>query len=106
MPEIDDDKGVSAIIVNTDKGKQVLHNIDVELHEVQYSELTIRNPALVKSFPITSKRTEFFKEDGFTFEEKVKRLAKKPFSMKTLVYRIVRKIIPNMFMEKLKRLLR
>ena len=106
MPEIDDDKGVSAIIVNTDKGKQVLHNIDVELHEVQYSELTIRNPALVKSFPITSKRTEFFKEDGSTFEEKVKRLAKKPFSMKTLVYRIVRKIIPNMFMEKLKRLLR
>lgn len=106
MPEIDDDKGVSAIIVNSDNGKQVLHNIDVELHEVQYSELTKRNPALVKSFPITSKRTEFFKEDGFTFEEKVKRLAKKPFSMKTLVYRIVRKIIPNMFMEKLKRLLR
>ena len=95
MPEIDDDKGVSAIIVNSDKGKQVLHNINVELHEVLYDELTTRNPALLKSFPKTPKRTEFFKEDGFTFEEKVKRLAKKPFSMKTLVYRIVRKIIPN-----------
>lgn len=106
MPEIDDDKGVSAIIVNSDKGKQVLHNINVELYEVSYNELTTRNPALVKSFPITPKRTEFFKEDGFSFEEKVKRLAKKPFSMKTLVYRIVRKIIPNMFVEKLKRLLR
>lgn len=100
MPEIDDDKGVSAIIVNSDKGKQVLHNINVELHEVQYDDLTTRNPALVKSFPKTPKRTEFFKEDGFTFEEKVKRLAKKPFSMKTLVYRIVRKIIPSMFVEK------
>lgn len=100
MPEIDDDKGVSAIIVNSDKGKQVLHNINVELYEVLYNELTTRNPALVKSFPKTPKRTEFFKEDGFTFEEKVKRLAKKPFSMKTLVYRIVRKIIPSMFMEK------
>lgn len=106
MPEIDDDKGVSAIIVNSDKGKQVLHNINVELHEVSYNELTTRNPALVKSFPITPKRTEFFKDDGFTFEEKVKRLAKKPFSMKTLAYRIVRKIIPNMVVEKLKRLLR
>lgn len=106
MPEIDDDKGVSAIIVNTDKGKQVLHNINVELYEVQYDELTTRNPALVKSFPITPKRIEFFKEDGSTFEEKVKRLAKKPFSMKTLAYRIVRKIIPNMVVEKLKRLLR
>lgn len=105
-PEIDDDKGVSAIIVNSDKGKQVLHNINVELYEVSYNELTTRNPALVRSFQITSKRTEFFKADGKTFEEKVKRLAKKPFSMKTLVYRIVRKIIPNMFVEKLKRLLR
>lgn len=106
MPEIDDDKGVSAIIVNSDKGKQVLHNINVEVHEVQYDELTTRNPALVKSFPKTPKRTEFFKDDGFTFEEKVKRLAKKPFSMKTLAYRIVRKIIPNMVVEKFKLLLR
>lgn len=106
MPEIDDDKGVSAIIVNSDKGKQVLHNINVELYEVSYNKLTTRNPALVKSFPITPKRNEFFKEDGSTFEEKVKRLAKKPFSMKTLAYRIVRKVIPNMVVEKLKRLLR
>lgn len=106
MPEIDDDKGVSAIIVNSDKGMQVLHNVNVELHKVQYDELTTRNPALVKSFPITPKRTEFFKKDGTTFEEKVKILAKKPFSMKTLVYRIVRKIIPNMVVVKLKRLLR
>ena len=106
MPEIDDDKGVSAIIVNSDKGKQVLHNINVELYEVQYDELTTRNPALVKSFHKTPKRTEFFKEDGSTFEEKVKILAKKPFSMKTLAYRIVRKVIPNMVVEQLKRLLR
>ena len=106
MPEIDDDKGVSAIIVNSDKGKQVLHNINVELYEVQYDKLTTRNPALVKSFPITPKRTEFFKEDGSTFEEKVKRLAKKPFSMKTLAYRIVRKVIPNMVVEQFKLLLR
>lgn len=106
MPEIDDDNGVSAIIVNSDKGKQVLHNINVELYEVQYDELTTRSPALVKSFPKTPKRTEFFKEDGLSFEEKVKRLAKKPFSIKTLAYRIARKIIPNVVQEKLKRLLR
>lgn len=106
MPEIDNDKGVSAIIVNSYKGKESLHNIKVELQEVQYNELTTRNPALVKSFPITPKRTEFFKEDGSTFEEKVTRLAKEPFSMRTLAYRIVQKIIPNVFVEKIKRLLR
>lgn len=106
MPEIDDDKGVSAIIVNSDKGKQVLHDINVVLHEVQYDDLTTRNPALVKSFPITPKRTKFFKEDVFTFEEKVKRLAKKPFSMKALAYRIVRKVIPNAIVKILRRLFR
>ena len=74
--------------------------------EVQYDELTTRNPALVKSFPITPKRTEFFKENGFTFEEKVKRLAKKTFSMKTLAYRIVRKVIPNAIVKILRRFLR
>lgn len=106
MPEIDDDKGVSVVIVNTGKGREALHNIKIALHEVQYDELTTRNPALVKSFTKTPKRTEFFKEDGFTFEEKVKRLAKKPFSMKTLAYRIVRKIIPNMVVEQFKLLFR
>lgn len=106
MPKIDNDKGVSAIIVNSDKGKESLHNIKVELQEVQYNELTTRNPALVKSFPITPKRTEFFKEDGSTFEDKVTRLAKEPFSMRTLAYRIVQKIFPNVFVEKIKRLLR
>lgn len=103
MPEIDDDKGISAITVNSDKGIETLHSINVELLEVQYNELTTRNPALINSCPLTSKRTDFFKEDGYTFEEKVKRLAKKPFSMKTLAYRIVRKIIPNIVVEKIKR---
>lgn len=106
IPEIDDDKGVSAITINSEKGIETLHNINVELHEVQYNELTIRNPALVNSCTLPPKRAEFFKEDGTTFEEKVKRLAKKPFSMKTLSYRIIRKIIPNVFVEKIKRLLR
>lgn len=106
MPEIDDDKGVSVVIVNTGKGREALHNIKIALHEASYHELTTRNPALVKSFTKTPKRTEFFKEDGFTFEEKVKRLAKKPFSMKTLAYRIVRKIIPNMVVEQFKLLFR
>lgn len=97
MPEIDDDKGVSAIIVNSYKGKQVLHNINVELHEVLYNELTTRNPAFVKSFPITPKRTEFFKEDGSGFEEKIQRLTKQKKTIKKLIFCIVRKMIPDIF---------
>lgn len=79
-----------------------MHNINIELYEVQYNELTTRNPALVNSCPLPPKRAEFFKEDGTTFEEKVKRLAKKPFSMKTLTYRIMHNIIPNIIVKKIK----
>lgn len=103
-PNIDDDKGISAIIVSSEKGKYVLHSINAELHEVQYNELITRNPALVNSCPLSPKRTEFFYNNGFTFEEKVKKLLKKPFSMKILLYRIIRKIIPNMVVKELKRL--
>lgn len=103
MPEIDDNKGVSAIIVNSDKGKHTLHNINVELHEVPYYELTTRNPALVMSFPTSPKRSDFFKEDELSFEEKVRKLALKPFSMKSLVYRILRKIFQNVAVDELKR---
>ena len=103
IPKINDDKGVSAIIVNSEKGKESLHNISVELHEVAYNELTTRNPALVKSFSITAKRTEFFKESELTIEERIKKLTKTQFSMNTFVYRIIRKIIPNVLVNIVKR---
>ena len=105
MPEIDDDKGVSAIIINTGKGRKVLHNIEIALHEASYHELTIRNPALVKPVAIPTRRMDFFKEDGLTIEDKIKKLVKTPFSLNTFVYHIVRKMTPNIAVNKIKRLI-
>lgn len=106
MPELDDDKGVSAVTVNSEKGKATLHNLGITLHDVPYHELITRNPALVKSAAIPTKRTEFFKNDGLTFEEKIKKFAKFPFSIKRNVYPIIRKLIPNVAINILKRILR
>lgn len=45
MPELDDDRGVSALTVNTEKGEQALHTTTAELHEAPYEDLCAKNPA-------------------------------------------------------------
>lgn len=95
MPEIDDDKGVSAVTVNTDKGRELLLEIEAELHEVPYIELVNRNPALVKSAAIPKCRKRFFKNNSLTFERKIKVLTKEPITLKRILKKILRLLIPQ-----------
>lgn len=92
-PEIDDDKGVSAVTVNTEKGREVLLNIGVELHEATYDELTKRNSAMVRSASLNRKRVEFFLEGEQSLNDKVKKLAKDSFSLRIILSKIVHKLI-------------
>lgn len=103
-PELDDDKGLSVIVVNTAKGKDAIYNIGVKLHSVAYEALTQRNPALITPVAMQPKRTAFFCKDGQTVEQKVKRLAKEPFSLRVFISRILHRCIPNALIEKLKTL--
>lgn len=105
LPEIDDDKGISAVVVNTSKGKENLSEINADLYELSYLELVKRNPALIKSCAIPYKRTAFFSDDGLTFEKKIKRLTKTPFSVRILVSRIVRKVMPSIVVTYIRKLL-
>lgn len=95
MPEIDDDKGISAITVNTEKGKDSMKEISIESYEVPYDELTKRNPALLKSASVPKNREEFFKDDGRTLSEKVDKLANMPFSISRLIKRIMKSVLPD-----------
>ena len=103
-PALDDDKGLSAIMVNTAKGKDALYNIGVELHSVSYEAVTQRNPALVTPVAVQPKRTIFFQQDGRTIEAKVKKLAKPPFSLRVFISRIIHQCVPNALIEKIKSL--
>lgn len=106
MVKLDDDKGISAITVNTDKGRKALNDIGVELYTVPYKELTNRNPALVKSTTVSKNRTDFFMDDEQTFEKKVVASIKVPFSRKMIVYHIMHRLIPNSVIYKLKRFIK
>lgn len=84
LPEMDDDRGVSCVTVNTDKGNESFSRIVSETKEADYADIIVRNPALVRSAAVSSKRTAFFANDGRTFHEKIRRLCR-PTPRQTII---------------------
>lgn len=63
-PEMNDEKGTSAILVNTKKGKVLLDNI---IEKIEYTEENIEdikryNPSFIKSSSYDERRDEFFND--------------------------------------------
>lgn len=59
--DIDDDKGVSALCINTQRGVDFLHSITMESYLTSYEDLCVRNPSMLKSCECSYLRTIFFK---------------------------------------------
>ena len=65
-PKFDDNKGVSAILVNTDRGAKFLNDVKLELliDSVSYASVVKKNPCLHKSFDLLKtagkRRDEFW----------------------------------------------
>lgn len=91
MPEIDDDKGVSAIIINTEKGIKALHSVN-DLIPSSWGDICVNNPALVKSAKASENKEHFFLKDELSFEKKIHILCKRPFSLRQDISRILRKL--------------
>lgn len=62
MPEWDDDRGTSCVLIQTEKGKHYFEQAQLKFQEVAYSTIKDGNPAL-KHSPVVNahKRTAFFK---------------------------------------------
>lgn len=91
MPEIDDDKGVSVVIVNTEKGREAIH-IVANLLPASWSDICSKNPAVVKSATASAIKDLFFRNKGLSFEKKIQILCKNPFSLRQMIGRILRKL--------------
>ena len=76
MPEIDDDRGISAITTNTEKGEKALHLITAELHPAPYEDLCTKNPALVHSCRIPANRSRFFAPGTTNFHQRIQVLCR------------------------------
>lgn len=106
LPELDDDRGISAVTVNTEKGRALLQDVNAELTEVTYNEVVKRNSALVHSASEPKGRRAFFEADGLTFEAKIKKLAKTPFSLRLFIGKLAYSILPNKMLRNIIRHIR
>ena len=63
-PEIDDDRGVSAVMVNTPRGASWLGSLSLEQCSMSYNDVCRYNPALVRSVACPPQRIKFFERYG------------------------------------------
>ena len=82
MPELDDDKGISALSINTEKGREAIHSTTAELHVTPYEDLCKKNPAIKRSCLVPPKRTIFFANTKESFHLRIKRLCRIPLKRK------------------------
>lgn len=62
LPEVDDDGGITLLLINTDKGAQAIHATEANLHEVSYQAGVRKNPCLEQSVAIPKAREMFWRE--------------------------------------------
>lgn len=66
MPQIDDDKGISACLVNTDKGMELFNALDIRRYPVDYKDVLKQNPVIEKSVKEPLKRYYVFRHKKYT----------------------------------------
>jgi hypothetical protein len=108
MPELDDDRGVSALTVNTEKGKQVLYATTAELHEASYEDLCAKNPALVHSCHIPANRSRFFAPGTTNFHQRIQVLCRASLrrKLKIKVMSVLSKVLDKRAKQWIKRFIR
>lgn len=93
FPNLDDDKGTSAIVITTEKGNKVLHETKTILRNAPWEDLVKKNPALIRSASCSKNRERFFMDDGKTFEEKINTLCRNETTTRKIIRKILNKII-------------
>ena len=97
-PEMDDNKGTSVVLLNTNRGKDIFDSVaDCVVQCESKLECAIAgNPCIVRSSKLHPKRDEFFANlDKYTLDELIKKYCPYPSFMK-LLYRRARGLLGRM----------
>lgn len=88
-PELDDDKGLTAIIINTKKGKVIIEDLPLIRFTFKYEDVYRGNPALIKSSMLPNKRILFYTNlKKIPFDILISKLTRI-----SLIYRIKAKVV-------------
>ena len=102
LPEIDDNKGISLVIINSEKGKKILEKINknIVIRKVELNEAIKYNPSMTKSSNKNSNRENFFKDlENINFEKLCKKYLRKNNYFRKII-RKVKKIIKSTISKK------
>ena len=99
IPDFDDDKGVSLVMINSDDGDCFYKNVRVEQLQTLYKDALVSNQSIEKSCKIPEERSSFF----LLFEKRnllwlINMLTKTPFlvRVKLQIKRVIRFILVKM----------
>lgn len=62
LPNWDDDRGVSMVMLNSPRGEEIFKNINITHQECEYNRIIPLNPSLIYSAPAHIYRVDFFKD--------------------------------------------
>lgn len=88
LPEMDDDRGTSLLLINSAKGKAMFDKIEDEIsfEKVDINKAVYYNPAVIKSAVQNPKREKFFDEvDILSFDKLVSKYCSDSLAVKTKV---------------------
>ena len=88
-PEFDDNKGVSLVMINSNKGKELFESISESFksYETTLDKAIMSNPAIIKSPNNNKYREEFFKNiDDMSFDKLVNKYAPNPSIVLSLIH--------------------
>lgn len=102
LPELDDDKGTSLVLVQTKKGSKLLDSVkeNIEIKEVPYEKGIAGNPSYYKSVNRPIQRNTFFDDmNNLNFDQLQKKYCRvskkqkiKRIIMKSIAYKLYRRI--------------
>lgn len=91
MPRLDDDRGVSAVLVNSEYGAKALSETGAELYEAPYGDVARKNPALIHSVTQPAGRSAFYRDTSDSLLSKIAYYSQP--SVKTRIRCFVRSVV-------------
>lgn len=93
-PEFDDDKGVSVLLINSNKALETVQKLSIQKLRMDYNSVSTYNSALELSVCLKPSRNHFYKSTTIGFDNTIKKLTHVGClrKMKNLIVRILRKL--------------
>ena len=69
LPDYDDNKGTSVVLINSKKGNEIINSLNMRQKEIPYSSLCKKGSAICVSPIPSSRRSVFFSSNNYSFSE-------------------------------------